>query len=210
MERAESVAEEIRDMSGKAVAAQADVTACESFQEMVARIEVALGAIGVLVNNAGNVGVDPHADTSKPFRETGPHVWNSTIGVNFCGVLNCVSAVVPGLIQRKAPGRIITIISDAARFGDSGMGMEVYARAKPGAARFTRGAACALGRYDITANDIAIAYIETPTTADYLRSDPERLKRMLSIHIVRRSAQPYDITNMALFLAADASSRITG
>ncbi|MFF7476940.1 SDR family oxidoreductase [Streptomyces sp. NPDC008092] len=208
MERAEKVVEEIHEAGGKAFAVQADVSDHEAVKEMVAEAEAALGPIGVLVNNAGNMGANPNPDIRKPFWETGPEVWNSTIGVNFYGVLNCVSAVVPGLIARQAPGRIITIISDAGRYGDSGL--EIYGGAKAGAAGFLRGVARTLGRYQITANNIAIAATETPATADRLKADPERLKKVMSGYIIRRPGQPTDVANMALFLASDASSWITG
>ncbi|MEN3268273.1 SDR family oxidoreductase [Pseudonocardia sp.] len=208
LERAERVVEEIHEAGGKAFAVQADVSDHESVKDMVAKTQAALGPIGVLVNNAGNMGANPNPDIRKPFWETGPEVWNTAIGVNFYGVLNCVSAVVPGLIARDAPGRIITIISDAGRYGDSGL--EIYGGAKAGAAGFMRGVARTLGRYQVTANNIAIATTETPATADRLRSDPARFKKMMASYIVRRPGQPTDVANMALFLASDASSWITG
>ena len=64
--------------------------------------------------------------------------------------MNCTAAVIPGMIERQAPGRIITIISDAGRWGDAGL--EPYAAAKAGAAGFMRSVARSLGRYEITAN----------------------------------------------------------
>jgi 3-oxoacyl-[acyl-carrier protein] reductase len=174
---------------------------------MVARIAAELGPVGVLVNNAGNLGANPPAEAMKPFWEVGPEVWNASIGVNFYGVLHCISAVIPGMIARQAAGRIITIISDAGRWGDSGM--EVYGGAKAGAAGLTRGAARTLGRYGVTANNIAIAATRTPATVRMF-SDPERMKRQFERYIIRRPGEPTDIANMALFLASDASSWITG
>jgi len=207
LERAESVVEEIHSAGGKAVAVQADVSDFDSVKAMVARTEETLGTVGVLVNNAGNMGANPTPELRRPFWETGPEVWQHIIGVNLDGVLNCVSAVVPGLIERNAPGRIITIISDAGRYGDSGL--EIYAGAKAGAAGFIRGVARTLGRHQVTANCIAIATTETPATAERM-ADPVRVKKMFSNYIIRRPGQPTDVANMALFLASDASSWITG
>jgi 2-hydroxycyclohexanecarboxyl-CoA dehydrogenase len=85
LERAEEVAGEIRAAGGKAIALQADVTDFAGVKAMVAAAEGELGPIGVLVNNAGNAGVNPNPDARKPFWETGPEVWNSFIGVNFYG-----------------------------------------------------------------------------------------------------------------------------
>ena len=207
LDRAEAVVKEIRAAGGKAIAAQADVSNFAAVKAMVARVADALGPVGVLVNNAGNLGANPTAEARKPFWETGPEVWNQAIGVNLYGVMNTVSAVIPGMIARDAPGRIITIISDAGRYGDSGM--EIYGGAKAGAAGFTRGVARTLGRYGITANSVAIAATRTDATVQMF-SDPVRMKRIFERYIIRRPGEPTDIANIVLFLASDASPWITG
>lgn len=208
LERAESVAEEVRQAGGKAIALQADVTDLAAVKDMVARAERDFDKIGVLINNAGNAGANPTAELGKPFWETGPETWNNFIGVNLYGVMNAAAAVIPGMIERQAPGRIITIISDAGRYGDAGL--EIYAGAKAGAAGFMRACARTLGRHQITANSIAIALTMTPAIEDHLKSDPERIKKVMNNYVVRRLGRPDDIANMALFLASDASSWITG
>jgi 2-hydroxycyclohexanecarboxyl-CoA dehydrogenase len=208
LERAEAVAAEIRAAGGKAIGVQADVSDLASVKAMVEKGAAELGPIGVLVNNAGNAGVNPSPDLRKPFWETGPDVWQGFIGVNFYGVMNCTAAVIPGMIARDAPGRIITIISDAGRWGDANM--EMYAAAKAGAAGFMRSVARTLGRHQITANSVAIALTDTPAVERTLQGDPERLKRQMERYIIRRPGQPQDIANMVLFLASDASPWITG
>ena len=209
LERAEAVAEEIKEAGGKAIALQADVSNHDNVKEMVSKTEERLGSIGVLINNAGNMGANPTSDMKKPFWETDPETWNGYLGVNLHGVMNCVSAVIPGMISRNAPGRIVTIISDASRYGDAGL--EIYAGAKAGSAGFMRSCARSLGRHQITANCIAIAMTETPLIkAQIDAAPPEMLKKMLQNYVIRRPGQPDDIANMALFLASDASSWITG
>ena len=208
LDRAEAVAEEIRAAGGKALALQADVSDHANVKDMVERAAGELGPIGVLVNNAGNAGANPSPELRKPFWESGPEVWNSYIGVNLYGVMNCTAAVIPGMIARQAPGRIVTIISDAGRWGDAGL--EPYAAAKAGAAGFMRSVARTLGRYQITANSVAIALTATPAVERTLQGDPERLKRQMEKYIIRRPGRPDDVANMVLFLASDASSWITG
>jgi 3-oxoacyl-[acyl-carrier protein] reductase len=208
LDRAEGVAEEIRAAGGKALPLQGDVSDHAGVKAMVARVEAELGPIGVLVNNAGNAGANPSPELGKPFWDTGPEVWQSFLGVNLFGVMNCTAAVIPGMIKRQAPGRIITIISDASRWGDAGL--EIYAGAKAGAAGFMRSVARSLGRHQITANCVAIALTATPAVERTLNGDPERLKRTLEKYIIRRPGRPDDVANMVLFLASDASPWITG
>lgn len=207
LDRAEAVAAEIQALGGKAIAVQADVTDLAAVKAMNERVVAAFGPVGVLVNNAGNMGAAPTAEVRKPFWETSPEVWNQAIGVNLYGVMNCAAAVVPGMIARGAPARVISIISDAGRYGDAGM--EAYAAAKAGAAGFTRSLARTLGRYNITANAVAIAATRTPRSeADY--ADEARMKRVFEKYIVRRPGEPTDVANMVLFLASEASSWISG
>jgi 3-oxoacyl-[acyl-carrier protein] reductase len=205
--RAASVADEVRQQGVQALALQADVTDLVAVKDVVARANAAFGRIDVLVNNAGSAGATPTPDARKPFWEVGPEAWNSFIGVNLYGVINCTSACVPGMIERKA-GRIITIISDAARMGEAGL--EVYSAAKAGAAGFTRAIARTLGRHLITANCVSIAATLTPEIEKRLLADPERFKRILAKYVIRRPGRPEDIANMVLYLASNSSSWITG
>ena len=207
LERAQEVVKEVQQLGGKAIAVQADVTNFESAKALVAAGNAEFGRLDVLVNNAGSAGANPSPDARKPFWETGPEAWNSFIGVNFYGVLNCTSACIPGMIERKS-GRIVTIISDAGRMGDSGL--EVYAGAKAGAAGFMRAVARTLGRYMITANCVSISATLTPNIEKRLQADPERYKKMMEKYIIRRPGRPEDVANMVLYLASDASSWITG
>lgn len=206
-ERAEAVAQEIKAAGGRAIAAQADVTDLASVKNMVAAAEKAFGPVDILVNNAGNAGANPDPDVRKPFWETGPDAWDRYLRVNLYGVINCASACIPRMIAGKR-GRIITIISDAARAGEAGL--EVYSGAKAGAAGFMRGIARSLGRHQITANCIAIAATATPFVEERLMGDPERYKKIMEKYVIRRPGRPTDIANMALYLASDASEWITG
>lgn len=208
LDRAEAVAHEIEAAGCKAIAIQADVSDRAAVEAMVAKGQAALGPIGVLVNNAGNRGAEPTDESLKPFWMIGSDIWNQQLGVNLFGVLNCTAAVMAGMIERKAPGRIVTIISDAARNGDAGF--EIYAGAKAGAAGFMRSVARSVARYQITANCVSISAIATARIQEQLDADPERAKRIFEKYVIRRPGQPDDVANMVLFLASDASSWISG
>ena len=207
IERAQAVADEINGAGGRAVAIQADVSDHGSVKTMFAKAREAFGRVDVLVNNAGNAGATPDESARKPFWETGPEVWRTWIGVNFDGVMNCTAAALPGMIERKR-GKIVTIISDASRFGD--VGLEVYAGAKAGAAGFMRSVARAMGRHNINANCVVIAAVGTPAIEARLAADPERAKKILEKYIIRRLGRPDDVANMVLYLSSGASDYITG
>lgn len=207
LERAQAVAEEVRQRGGKAIAIQADVTSLESVKAMVEKAGAELGGVDILVNNAGSAGATPSAEVRKPFWETGPEVWKHYIDVNLYGAMNCTSACIPHMIEKKA-GRIITIISDAGRMGD--VGLEIYAGAKAGAAGFMRAVARTLGRHMITANCVSISATLTPNIEKRLQADPERYKKMMEKYIIRRPGRAEDVANMVLYLASGASSWITG
>lgn len=206
-DRAESVAAAINDAGGSALAIGADVTDFAAVEQMVAMARAELGTVDVLVNNAGNAGADPHGLTRRPFWEKDPSEWEPFIGVNLYGPLNCARAVIPGMIEAAKGGRLITVISDAGRTGESGL--EAYSAAKAGAAGLTRALARGLARYDITANNVAIAATMTPTTAAGFTNE-EYAKKILRSYVVRRFGEPSDVAGMVTFLASGASGWITG
>ena len=206
-QRAEEVASSITADGGKAIAAQGDVTDFESVQSVVAAARDAFGPVNVLVNNAGNAGAQPSGISGKPFWEKDPSEWEPFLRVNLYGPLHCARAVIPGMIDAGAGGRIITVISDAGRVGEPGL--EAYSAAKAGAAGLTRALARDLGRYGITANNVAIAATRTPAIGAMTQNE-ELAKRVLRGYIIRRFGEPSDVAAMITFLASGASDWITG
>lgn len=205
-ERAEAVAEEIRSTGVGAVPIAFDVTNYEAVQNGVVQAVADAGPVDILVNNAGNAGPEHSIFDAKPWWETGPDDWAPWVGANFFGVLNTVRAVTPGMVDRGY-GRIVTIISDAGRVGEPNL--VAYSGAKAGAAGFMRALAKAVGRHGITANCVALSAMHTPATEPML-ADPDVLKKALRSYVVKRLGEPSDASAMALFLASDAASWITG
>lgn len=206
VERAEKVAQEVRDCGTKAIALPFDVTDFTAVQDAVNKGITEAGGIDILVNNAGNAGPQTDFNDATPFWETQPQDWAGWIGTNFTGVLNCTRAVL-GPMTTARYGRIVTVISDAGRVGEPNL--IVYSGAKAGAAGFMRAIAKAVGRYGVTANCVALSATHTPSTAETL-DDPEAAKRMLRGYVIRRLGTPQDAANAVLFLASDAAEWITG
>ncbi|MGX7677285.1 SDR family NAD(P)-dependent oxidoreductase [Jatrophihabitans sp. DSM 45814] len=204
-DRADAVVAEIQAAGGQAVATPFDVTDFDSLSARVAQ----LGNVDILVNNAGNAG--PEGFNFGPFAESQPADWDRYFGVNLFGVMKCTRAVLPGMIERQH-GRIITIISDAARWGEPNM--SAYAASKAGAAGFSRAIAREVGRHSVTVNCVALGTIDTadPQVADDELSVEamERIKRQVRPYIIRRRGRPDDISGLVTFLASPLSSWITG
>jgi 3-oxoacyl-[acyl-carrier protein] reductase len=203
-ERAHSVVDAILSEGGDASSVIFDVTDFDSVVRGVGSID----PVDVLVNNAGNAGAVGWAGDGA-FVETTPADWDAFFRVNLYGVMHCVRAVTPSMIEKRW-GRVITIISDAARTGESNMA--AYAAAKAGAAGFTRAYAREVGRYDITANNIAIATMHRPTN-DVAPADAEqvdRLKDVLRRYIVRRQGEPEEVAGLVAYLASPLGAWVSG
>ena len=203
-ERADAVARAIATAGGRALAAAFDVTDHLGVAESFA----AAGPIDILVNNAGNAGVDGFGGTAL-FVDTNPEDWGRYLSVNLQGVMSCVHAVLPSMIERGW-GRIITIVSDAARDGEARMA--AYCAAKAGAAGFSRAIAHEVARHGITVNNVALGTMRTPMTAA-LWDDPSRAdqqRAILSDYLVRRPGEPEDAAWLVATLVSPRASWVTG
>jgi 3-oxoacyl-[acyl-carrier protein] reductase len=202
--RAAEVVDEIGTAGGRAQPLAFDVTDYDA----VATAISGAGSVDILINNAGNAGAEGFS-ARTPFAETEPSDWAPFLQVNLYGVLNCTRAVLPSMVDRKW-GRVVTIVSDAGRTGDANGA--VYGAAKAGAAGLMRSLALEVGRYGITANNIALGTMRTPLTEPLWSQmgDSPQAKAILAPYAIRRPGLPGDVTGLAVLLASDAGSWITG
>lgn len=177
-----------------------DVTDRAAVRAALERIVRERGAIDVLVNNAGLL-------ATGPFGETSGEAWDRLVAVNLTGVFNCVQAAVPAM--RGRPGAsIINIASVSAEKGGGAMGNVWYGATKAGVVAMTKGLGRELGPQGIRVNAIAPAVIETDMVQAHLT--PALRAQILARFPLGRFAETDDVARLAVFLASDASSFITG
>jgi 2-hydroxycyclohexanecarboxyl-CoA dehydrogenase len=185
----------------QALAVPLDVTDSDSVAAAVERTQRELGAIDVLVNNAG-------WDEARPFIETDEAFWDRVIEINFKGNLRMTRAVLPGMVERRW-GRVVNIGSDAGRVGSS---LEsVYSGAKGGVIAFTKTIAREVARSGITANVVCPGPTKTAFLERIAGEGGERLVESLTRAVpMGRLGEPDDVAAAVAFLASDAAGYITG
>lgn len=198
LEAAEKVAQEIERGGGKAIAIALDVGDAAQVQAFVDRVAKEFGRLDVMFANAGIA-------HSAPFLEHPEAQWHRVMRVNLTGVFLCGQAAARQMVRQGGGGRIITTASiNGFRGVENLVG---YNAAKAGVIELTRTMAVELAQHHITVNAIAPAQIDTRLT----RTLPEEARRRRVERIpMGRFGEPEEVARVALFLASDDASYVTG
>ncbi len=191
---------EITGAGGRAIAVEADVSNGEQVRQMVARVSEELGTIDVLMNNAG-------IETIIPFLEMTEEQYQRVLDVNLKGEWLCAQEVVRRLVAAHKPGAIVNIASIQA--GMALPGRSHYAPSKRGVEALTRNLAAELAPHQIRVNCINPGLIATDMT-DWVMKDPQILPVILDKIPLHRAGEPDEIAKVAVFLASDDASYVTG
>lgn len=194
---ADSLAEEIRESGGKAMAIQTDVQSLKSCEAMVQATLDHFGKVDILVNNAG-------ITRDSLLMRMSEEDWDRVISVNLKGVFNCTKAVTRPMLRARY-GRIVNIASVVGVTGNAGQGN--YAASKAGVIGFSKSMARELASRNINVNAVAPGFIKTKMTESLPEKAVERLVSQIPLNAL---GEPRDVAETVLFLCSDRARYITG
>lgn len=196
-EAAEATRDEIAALGVKVQFYASNAADFEAAHKVVEQVVADFGSLDVLVNNAGIT-----RDTLL-MRMT-EQMWDLVIQVNLKSAFNFTHAVTPVMMKQRS-GSIISLSSIVGINGNAGQAN--YAASKAGIIALTKSVAKELGSRGVRANAIAPGFIMT----DMTKALPEEtLKQFVTMIPMRRGGEPEEVAKVALFLASDLSSYVSG
>jgi NAD(P)-dependent dehydrogenase (short-subunit alcohol dehydrogenase family) len=189
--------EAITKRGGEALAVPTHLGELDQLERLVAATLDRFGAIDVVVNNAANA-------LTMPFPTMTPEAFEKSIAVNLRGPVFLIQYALPALTA-CGRGSVINVSSAGAFLFASTQ--HIYAAAKAGLQSYTRSLSAELAPRKIRVNAIAPGTIDT----DMVRNNPPAAQEaMAKASLMRRAADPDEVVGLALYLASDASSFVTG
>jgi NAD(P)-dependent dehydrogenase (short-subunit alcohol dehydrogenase family) len=201
IEGLEGVRDAIRERGGDATAVACHAGDPAQIEALIAKAVETYGRVDVLVNNAAT---NPYFG---PMMNVERAAWDKTFDVNVRGYFELARGVADHLMERKAPGSIVNVSSILGVRGGRFQG--VYAMTKAAVISMTKTLAIELGPEKIRINAIAPGFIKTKFSRAIVESDMMR-EAVLMRTPLGRIGEPEDIAPLALYLASDASSFVTG
>jgi NAD(P)-dependent dehydrogenase (short-subunit alcohol dehydrogenase family) len=196
---ARETASQIEALGRRVFLRRADVSAGDQARGLIDGTVNALGRIDVMVNNSG-------VTWPKPFLELDEDTWDRTFGINLRGMFLCSQRAAQHMVRQGSGGRIINLSSV---HGFSATRNHVhYEATKGGINMFTKALAIELAEHQITVNSIAPGAIEVER---YYRTMPHYDREVTGKKIpLGRVGFPNDVAPLAVFLASEDASYITG
>ena len=194
---AQAVADEIKALGGNALLVKGDVSRFEDGKRLIDESIKEFGSVDVLVNNAG-------ITRDGLLMRMKEDSFDRVLDINLKGVYNTCKNVIAHMIKQRR-GKIINISSVVGVIGNAGQSN--YAASKAGVIGFTKSIAKEVASRGITANAIAPGFIQSDMT-DVLSENVK--KEMLEVIPLKRFGEAEEVAKVALFLASEDGSYITG
>ncbi len=193
----DSTAAAIEAAGGEALGIATHAGDLDQLERLISATVERFGGIDVLVNNAANA-------LALPLGEITPEAWEKSFGVNLRGPVFLMQYALPYL-EASGHASIVNLSSAGAfLFGQM---THMYAAAKAGLLAYTRSLAAELASKQIRVNAIAPGTVDT----DMVRNNPPVVQELMkNAALMKRAAHPDEIVGLALYLASDASSFVTG
>jgi NAD(P)-dependent dehydrogenase (short-subunit alcohol dehydrogenase family) len=192
---------EIEELGRKALYVKTDVTSRESVGQMVATALEAFGRIDVLMNNAGIV----HWGEAESVAEDD---WRKVIDVNLNGLFYCAQAVSVPMIEQKR-GRIVNIASMSGHIVNRPQCQASYNASKAAVIHLSKSLATEWAQYNVRVNSISPGYMGTDMAKPFFE-DPIYGGQWIPAIPMKRPGEPDELAGVAVFLASEASSYVTG
>ena len=174
-----------------------DIQDVEAVRHAIADVRERLGAVSVLVNNAG-------ITANAYLRRMTYEQFDEVVSVHLRGAFTMVKECLESMIE-VGRGAIVNMASSTGPYGNPGQAN--YGSAKPGIIGLTRTAAVELSRFSIRANAIAPGAIDTPMMQAV---GPEKLQSFVDLIPAGRLGDPREVAHVAVFLASPLASYVTG
>src|SRR5438874_9119335 len=201
LENLEATAREFASLPGKVIPIACHVGRADEIEKLVKQTDEQAGPVDILINNsATNIGQGPALAVTD-------EMLDKMIEVNIKAALRLLRLIVPKMIERKSGGSIINIASIAGLRPQPG-GL-LYSFTKAGLLMMTRSWAQEFGPHNIRVNAIAPGLIQTDFSEFFWKDDSRRQKYEKGSPL-QRIGQPEEIAGMALYLASDEASFVTG
>lgn len=192
-----TVEAELLALGVKAKAYEADAADFDAAQQVVKQVVEDFGTVDILVNNAG-------ITRDGLLLRMNEQQWDEVLRVNLKSAFNYTQAVSPVMVRARK-GSIISLASVVGLFGNAGQAN--YAASKAGIIALMKSTAKELGARGIRANALAPGYIDTEMT----QALPEQVRQEFVARIpMHRPGTPEEVAQVALFLASDLSSYVSG